>query len=198
MLDYVPTEIVAYADTSSSDIFSYDYLYPDPLKFNGSTSKFQIYKDNYLLYYTVSVPFDFTPADYDWNSNVSSNSVCWKITFVGYSLYVNGTYSDYYTVDYNYSGYYFDKGVDDGSIIVGEQILYRCPFDLTPNKAPNINAGSDIEFLYNIGSSVVELGSGINGILNYEVAGNNIMSLIFSSTIFIYIGWTVAKWLIPL
>ncbi len=58
--------------------------------------------------------------------------------------------------------------------------------------------GTDVIWLYNFGNALASMGDSINGILNFEVGGYNFFYLILGSGFFLYMGWCIIKWFIPL
>lgn len=57
--------------------------------------------------------------------------------------------------------------------------------------------GSDIYWLYNVGSSLVGISGTINEFLNIQIGGHNLVTVLFGSGFLIYVSWVIVKWVIP-
>lgn len=61
----------------------------------------------------------------------------------------------------------------------------------------DINYGSDINFLYNLGKTIVNNVSSFEDIINFDIGGHSFFSLLFTSGFLIYAAWAVTKWILP-
>lgn len=57
--------------------------------------------------------------------------------------------------------------------------------------------GTDVIWLYNVGSALFSSADIVNEILAFNIGGTNLITLLFTGGFLLYMGWTVVKWFIP-
>lgn len=57
---------------------------------------------------------------------------------------------------------------------------------------------TDVFFLYNLGEQLVNFSSMAASVLNFEIGGFSLISLLLSGGFLLYMSWVVIKWFIPL
>lgn len=57
--------------------------------------------------------------------------------------------------------------------------------------------GTDVIWLYNVGSALFSSADVVNEILAFNIGGTNLITLLFTGGFLIYMGWTVVKWFLP-
>lgn len=57
--------------------------------------------------------------------------------------------------------------------------------------------GTDVIWLYNVGSALFSSAGVVNEILAFNIGGTNLITLLFTGGFLIYMGWTVVKWFLP-
>ena len=198
MIDYISTEIVAYAD---------DF----PLSFHDAYPIVQL--DKLLITYTDGTGTHTYGYDMAGTTSVLpaggtvANAIpqCVGNAIFAFILksYDNQVFKQSEVLDSIGVCYYV---ITDSTNELGFPIYYK----LTPSDIPSdiknpftggiyIDlSGDDIYWLYNFGSSLVSSSSFIGSLLNFNIGGYNLLGLLFGSGFIVYIGWVVVKWIIPL
>lgn len=57
--------------------------------------------------------------------------------------------------------------------------------------------GTDVIWLYNVGSALFSSADLVNDVLAFNIGGTNLITLLFTGGFLVYMGWVVVKWLIP-
>lgn len=57
--------------------------------------------------------------------------------------------------------------------------------------------GTDVIWLYNVGSALFSSADLVNDVLAFNIGGTNLITLLFTGGFLIYMGWAVVKWLLP-
>lgn len=61
----------------------------------------------------------------------------------------------------------------------------------------SIILGTDVIWLYNVGSALFSSADVVNEILAFNIGGTNLITLLFTGGFLLYMGWTVVKWFLP-
>lgn len=61
----------------------------------------------------------------------------------------------------------------------------------------SIILGTDVVWLYNVGSALFSSADIVNEILAFNIGGTNLITLLFTGGFLLYMGWTVVKWFLP-
>ena len=195
MIDYVPTEIVAYADTEYP---SFNGAYPLVLT-SRISGYYQYPLENGVVTYH-SFEFRYAGKNYPegmafpGSDTVGAPILAFLIREFG-SLRMNTKTA----LDNVGVCYYVMRNVASF-----DRQYYRLPMSdveklqlNNPYLASNPVDGEDIYFLYNLGQLLVPLSSSISSILTFNVGGYTILSLLFTSGFMAYMTWVVAKWVFP-
>lgn len=194
MIDYVPTEIVAYADDFP---LTFDEAYP--LRMLSTTI---------VKYENSTYGYDIAPT----NSVLGSDgTLAAQIPeLVGNRIFgfilrtLDGVYYKQSEV-LNSVGvcyYVISDAVDD----LGLPIYYKLTKSDIPSNIENPFGsdiffdfeGDDIYWLYNLGSSLVSSSSFVGSLLNFKIGNYNLLGLLFGGGFIVYVGWVIVKWVIPL
>lgn len=57
---------------------------------------------------------------------------------------------------------------------------------------------TDVFFLYNLGEQLVDFSSMAASVLNFEIGGFSLITLLLSGGFLLYMSWVVIKWFVPL
>lgn len=57
--------------------------------------------------------------------------------------------------------------------------------------------GTDVIWLYNVGSALFSSADIVNEILAFNIGGTNFITLLFTGGFLLYMGWTAVKWFLP-
>ena len=208
MIDYVNTEIVQYSENIPSNVPTFNEAYPYtlPPNFNAEGTGNFGNKRSYIMRIVT---------DFSLSSEVVSEFSLESDTIYAFLIthYQNITFREQSAIDYvgvcyyGFTGYNVD--IVDGNEVprqgVGNGTYIRIPFDDLPvgivapfgHGVSSIN-GTDIYWLYNLGDYLTYNGVSFSDLLNKDINGVSLLSLMFGVGFFIYVGWVVLKWVIPL
>lgn len=195
MLDYVPTEIVAYAEENVVDI-TFNEAYPSvlPFLFNGYITNsfgrhyyefdFAISSGNNVLSADSSLVQDFPELSGSLvycfcirqrDSNLYSLSDIRNSIGVCYYVFVENNGDEYWRLPYSD----IPEGIED-------------PF----GSSGVIVSGDDVIWLYNFGDFLISNSSSVFEVLNYNVNGVSLLSVFFGAGFITYVGWVLFKFLV--
>ncbi|MBD5585737.1 MAG: hypothetical protein HDQ88_11695 [Clostridia bacterium] len=58
--------------------------------------------------------------------------------------------------------------------------------------------GEGVHFLYSLGQNLVNFAVDVQDILTYDIAGTNLVTVLFGGGFMLYVAWVVVKWVIPI
>lgn len=213
------TEYVIMADENNFD-YTFQEIYPYYLPF-------PLLSVNYNIYYPgkgandvkqIKIAYDMIPLDDSqgvWtDESVSKWHLVDNTVYAVIAFRINGTFYSAEDITNNIGICYYGmiKSTGNGNDVYFDQIGYRTGTLINLEKEDVENAGLTynpfeeggttfngnnwFEFLANLGKDLI-LDSGLSSILEFQIGGYNLISLIFGGGFIIYATWVIAKWIIP-
>ena len=187
MLDYVPMEIVAYAEEETP---TFDEVYPHLIDNWGVN----------LQDYAAKTFYNWAPTNYTYESGMDldtdtiPNIVGAQIVAVQMYRYMGTYYNEYETCFYasaNDNLYRITQA--DVNQLKGQGM--EDPW-ATPTAPPAFNGNNILEWLYDFGKNLIQ-DNGLINVLSYDIGGYNILSFLTANGFIIVMGWIIIKFVIP-
>ena len=198
MVDNTNTEIVAYTDN-----LTFNEAYPSTLPMLYNKSYTNAFVNNVYLAFDMRVTDSYISSDSHWVTELRAEPRIYaflirqfgsdRITENDALSIVGVCYYVLTPLNVNGGG---DGGIDGTYLRIAKADI---PTDIVNPFAGNLNVkGEDIFWLYNLGEALTFRAVSFSDILNFEIGGYNLLSLLFSTGFLVYMGWAIVKWVIPL
>lgn len=151
----------------------------------------------------------FPPASYNRFTTFSSIYECY-VSYFGIgsdgsthepllTLDPSSSVHDYGSRTCSYTSSYSVTGSHQFSFYsAGSSLSTYIPNDYSPPIfGSSTILGTDVIWLYNVGSALFSSADLVNDILSFNIGGTNLITLLFTGGFLIYMGWAVVKWMIP-
>lgn len=222
MVDYISTEIVAYADNTDNTLDflyrtqAYDYQMRDsvssatrpitdyfivvdnmydlpselPDGMWGPPMTLTRWIDNYCLYFT-SPNGSATNFYNDWLKNQREFPESDNLTYRVLQSVYYASNPDKYGREYQYMVYVNDSTLGQSWFRIDYYFDYVY-YDIDGE----FHDKTDIYWLYDLGKTLVTTNLLFN-LLNINIGGTNLVTLLFGGGFILYVSWVVVKWIIP-
>lgn len=191
----------SWSQTSPSSA-AYVQFAPEERTFQSIPSEFAG-EETYPVYYAVKLTRDDLPSNFSFDSSkLPSHGPGWPGVYESVYLVREAYTSDsvvstassawlacYFQLGFGTSGYY--------PLYSSSGRYWTVPTSEFPPMSADLE-GDGVVWLYNFGSFLTTQSVWFNDILNFEIGGHKLVYLMASSAIFVYMGWCVVKFFVPI
>lgn len=150
--------------------------------------------------------YNLLPSTIDKDYIVTSSSAPYGTVFTYNFVYVDAYQVESSSNFFVYNGTYDS---DDSSYLFGQATYIHMDYSgASGSSRPQnrltrvantffVDNSQPLNFLYDFGTKVVSSSETVYDVLNYQIGGYSLLSLLFGSGFLVFLGWVVVKWVIP-